>query len=154
VATIALTAAVVIGVDQFTKWLVVRDLRHGPVHVVWTLQLNLARNTGAAFSLLSGKGVGPAIALVALAIVACLAVGRRTLRSRLGEIGIGMVLGGALGNLADRLFRAHDGVLSGAVVDFIDFQWWPVFNVADASVVIGVVLVVAATLRHELTTDS
>lgn len=124
------------------------------MHIVWTLQLNLARNTGTAFSLLSGKGLGPAIALAALVIVACLAVSSRMLRSILGEIGIGMVLGGALGNLADRVFRGHDGALSGAVVDFIDFRWWPVFNVADASVVIGVVLVVLAILRQGMTSDT
>jgi signal peptidase II len=56
-----------------------------------------------------------------------------------------MILGGALGNLADRAFREGDRVLGGAVVDFIDFQWFPVFNVADIGVVGGAMLLVLAT---------
>lgn len=144
---VVLLAVAVLAADQVTKWLALNGLSdRGPVHVIWTLQLNLARNTGAAFSLLSGKGLGPVIALLALLVVAGLALTSHTLRSGVGSLGIGLVLGGALGNLADRIFRSHDGFLGGAVVDFIDFQWWPVFNVADAAIVIGVVLLAVATL--------
>jgi signal peptidase II len=59
-------------------------------------------------------------------------------------IALGLVLGGALGNLADRLIRGH----GGAVIDFIDFQWWPVFNVADMAITIGAVLLVIAGFRE------
>ena len=58
---------------------------------------------------------------------------------------LGMILGGAVGNLADRAARAGDGFLGGAVVDFIDLQWWPVFNAADSAIVVaGVILVLTA----------
>ena len=62
-----------------------------------------------------------------------LARSSRALRSRLGTVAVGLVLGGALGNLADRAFRGDGGFLQGGVVDFIDLQWWPVFNVADSA---------------------
>ena len=55
----------------------------------------------------------------------------------LSAVGIGLVIGGAIGNVLDRLFRAGDGFLGGAVVDFIDLQWWPVFNVADMAITVG-----------------
>ena len=57
-------------------------------------------------------------------------------------LSLGLVLGGALGNLVDRAFREGSGFLGGAVVDFIDLQWWPVFNVADTAVSVGGVLLV------------
>jgi len=59
----------------------------------------------------------------------------------LGQVAVGMVIGGALGNVADRLFRG-DGWLHGSVIDFIDPQWWPIFNVADIGVVVGGILLV------------
>ena len=61
---------------------------------------------------------------------------------------VGLVLGGATGNIADRLLRSDDGFLQGAVVDFIDLQWWPVFNVADAAVCVGAVLLVLTAARE------
>ena len=63
-------------------------------------------------------------------------------------IAVALVLGGALGNLADRAFRDGQGFLGGAVIDFIDLQWWPVFNVADAAITVG-----AATLALTLGRD-
>ena len=61
----------------------------------------------------------------------------------------GLIIGGALGNLTDRIFRKSDGFLKGEVVDFIDFQWWPVFNIADSAVVIGCLLLVVNGLFSE-----
>jgi signal peptidase II len=55
-------------------------------------------------------------------------------------VSIGLVLGGALGNLVDRAFRPGDGFLGGGVVDFIDLQWWPVFNLADSAIVVGAIV--------------
>lgn len=142
--------AVVLGADQLTKAWAVRHLADGPRHVVWTLQLGLAHNTGAAFSLFSGSGAGPVIAGLALIVVAVVAMRSRSLRSPLGMVASGLVLGGALGNLADRAFRSHAGVLRGAVVDWIDLRWWPVFNVADACVSVGVILLVVVLWRHDV----
>jgi signal peptidase II len=134
----------VIALDQLTKWWAVDSLRDRTIHLVWTIELQLTRNTGAAFSRFVGQG--PLIAVGALAIVGYLLWQGRTVSTRLGAVAIGMVLGGALGNLADRAFRGGSGFLQGAVVDFINPQWWPVFNVADACVVIGAILLVAVNL--------
>jgi signal peptidase II len=138
-------AAVVVVVDQLTKHWAVNALDDGRIiDVVWTLRLNLAFNTGIAFS--QGEGIGPIVPILAITVVAVLlmTVGRST--SRWFTLGVGLIVGGALGNVADRLFRG-DGWLNGAVVDFIDVQWWPVFNVADAAVVVGAGLLLLTSLR-------
>ena len=134
-------AAVVVAVDQITKtW----ALHHtDPArHVVGPIYLVLTFNSGAAFSM--GRGVTPIIETVAVVLVIWLAfVSRRATRtgSLAVAIGLGLLLGGALGNLADRLFRHHHS----AVIDFIQaVSWWPVFNVADASIVVGVVVLALA----------
>ena len=135
---VALVVAVaVVLVDQLTKWLALRYLVE-PVDLVWTLRLALTYNTGTAFSL--GLGLGPFIGVAAVLIVVALARLGRTVVNPLGVVALGLVMGGAVGNLADRVFRARDGFLDGAVIDFIDLQWWPVFNVADMAIVIGGVL--------------
>ena len=76
------------------------------------------------------------IAVLALVVVGFLLWQGRTIASRAGAVALGLILGGALGNLADRAFRGG-GFFGGGVVDFIDLQWWPVFNVADSCVVVG-----------------
>jgi signal peptidase II len=129
-------------VDQLTKhWALTLDDR--TVHVVWTLQWNLSFNTGMAFS--RGEGFGPVIAVLAFLIVAVLVVTSAQVDSRLARIAAGMLIGGAVGNLSDRVFRG-DGWLHGAVVDFIDFQWFPIFNVADIGITVGAVLFALATI--------
>jgi signal peptidase II len=62
-------------------------------------------------------------------------------------MGVGLVLGGAVGNLIDRVARADAGFLSGPVIDFVDLQWWPVFNVADSAVVVGAIMLVVFGFR-------
>jgi len=121
----------------------VRTLQTRTIDVVWTLRLDLARNTGAAFSRFVGQG--PLIGLLAIGIVAVLLWQGRTVASRSGAIALGLILGGAVGNLVDRAFRGG-GLMQGAVVDFIDLRWWPVFNVADSCVVIGAILLVIVSL--------
>ena len=144
---VATIAAVVLVVDQLTKnWAVSSLPGRPPVEVIGSLRFNLAYNTGAAFSFGAGKGLGPWIGLVAMVVVLGLALGM-TSRFAVGAVAAGLVAGGALGNLADRAFRGDTGLLSGAVIDFIDLQWWPVFNVADAGVVVGALLLVVAGLR-------
>ncbi len=83
--------------------------------------------------------------LVAVGVVIGVIRIGRTLRSPWWALGLGLVLGGALGNLIDRIFRSP-GPLQGHVVDFVSVGWWPVFNVADSSIVCGAVLLVALTL--------
>ena len=137
-------AALVVAVDQVTKWLALEALEDRDIDLVWTLRLHLVHNSGAAFGL--GQGLEIVIAAVALLFVIVVAwASWGGHRLSLPPVLLGMILGGAVGNLADRAARADDGILSGAMVDFIDLQWWPVFNAADAAIVVaGVILVLTA----------
>jgi signal peptidase II len=96
-----------------------------------------------AFS--QAQGIGPLIGIAALLVVAWLAWTSRSLTSRLTGVAAGLIAGGALGNLSDRLFRG-DRILHGAVIDFIDFQWFPIFNVADMAIDIGGALFVLGSV--------
>lgn len=136
------TAAAVVALDQATKAWAVDALDGGrTIDLVWTLRLKLTFNEGAAFSI--GGGSGGILAVLGLVVV--LFVYRSVLRwpGRLPPLALGAVLGGAVGNLIDRAFR------DGAVVDFIDLQWWPLFNVADIGITCGALLLVALSLRHD-----
>ena len=127
---------IVVAIDQLTKSLAASRLDpDNPVSLVWTLQLNITRNSGASFSM--GSNLTPYIASVAILAalgIAYIAWSETKVRSLLLY---GIVLGGVLGNVTDRIARSGDGFLGGEVVDFIDFQWWPIFNVADMALVIG-----------------
>jgi signal peptidase II len=138
-------AALVVAADQLTKWWAVRTLDTGDIDLFWTLRLHLVRNTGAAFSLAGGRG--GLVAILAIAVVIALIAFGRGIDTNLGAIALGLVLGGAAGNLIDRVFRDGTGFLGGAVIDFVDLQWWPVFNVADAAVSVGGLLIVFVVAR-------
>jgi signal peptidase II len=139
-AVIVAVAAVVVAVDQLTKTWALHHLRNGPHHVVWTLRFYLTFNTGIAFS--EARGSTAFVTAVALVVVALLVVIARRTRGIFTAVILGLIIGGALGNLVDRLIRHH----AGGVIDFIDFRWWPVFNVADAAITVGVVLAVIRSL--------
>jgi signal peptidase II len=143
---VAVIAAAVVAIDELTKTWAVHTLATRDIDLVWTLRFHLAPNRGAAFSL--GFGSGGVVAILAIVIVGVLMVVGRNLDTRVGVLSLGLVLGGALGNLADRAFRNGSGFLGGAVIDFVDFQWWPVFNVADMAVTIGGVLLVLTTTKE------
>lgn len=131
----------VIAVDQLTKhWAVTSLGTDREIDLFWTLRLNLAFNNGMAFG--QGQGFGPVIAVVATLVIVYLLVSLRTEASPMSTVGMGLLIGGAAGNLIDRLFRGDDGILQGAVVDFIDFQWFPIFNVADMAVNVGAGLLI------------
>ncbi len=133
-APVLLAVAVVL-VDQLSKHWAVNALAHNRIiEVVWTLRFNLAFNSGMAFS--RGRGLGPVIAVIATFVVVWLLISLRTGGSKLSAFGMGCLIGGAVGNLIDRLFRG-DGWLQGSVVDFVDFQWFPIFNVADVAINVG-----------------
>ncbi len=114
------------------------------VHVVWTLQFNLAFNSGMAFG--RGRGWGPVIGVVAMLVVVALVLSIRRQNDPRMSLAVGLVVAGALGNIIDRLFR-NEGWLRGKVVDFIDFQWFPIFNVADIAVNVGGVFLLWLYLR-------
>jgi signal peptidase II len=144
-------AVFVLAADIITKSLVVAHLRPGsPVHVIGTvLEFNLLRNSGAAFSV----GTGDTIVFTAIALIVVIYIVRtaRNLRSTGWAITLGLLLGGACGNLVDRIFRAP-GLFRGDVVDFIEVtRYWPVFNMADSAIVCGGILtVLLAVLGYHL----
>lgn len=139
-------ASGVVALDQITKHWAVSQLNDGHVvNVLGSLRLNLSFNNGMAFS--QGTGIGPIIGVLGMVVVVFLLAGMRR-SSASGAVFVGLVAGGAAGNIVDRLFRG-DAWLHGAVVDFIDLQWWPVFNIADAAICIGGALLVFTSFRTE-----
>jgi signal peptidase II len=134
-------AAVVLALDIVTKVLAVKLLTPGqPVSIIGdTVTWTLVRNSGAAFSMATGYTW--MLTLIATGVVVGIFWMGRRLVSPWWAIGLGMILGGAMGNLVDRFFRSP-GPLQGHVVDFLSIGWWPVFNVADPSVVGGAILLV------------
>lgn len=139
-------AAVVLVLDQLTKALALSHLDPAePVRVVGDLlRLRLTFNPGAAFSLAEGYTVVLS-AVAVTAVVVVLRISRR-LRSRAWAVAVGALLGGALGNLVDRLIRPP-GPLRGHVVDFLQLPNFPVFNVADSAIVGAAALMVLLSLR-------
>jgi len=143
-------ASVVLAVDAVTKAVAVAKLEgRDPVHVIdGALELTFTRNPGAAFSI--GVGATVIFSLVAAAVAVLLVRTAARLRSLPWAVALSLLLGGALGNLADRLFRSP-GPLRGHVVDWIRLPHWPVFNIADAAITVGAVLAVVVSLRgHHL----
>jgi signal peptidase II len=143
-------AAFVLAADIITKTLVVAHLRPGqPVHVIGdVLEFNLLRNPGAAFSI--GTGYTIVFTAIAIGVISYIVRTARRLRSLGWAITLGLLLGGATGNLGDRIFRAP-GIFRGNVVDWIELtRYWPVFNLADSAIVCGGVLTVLLALlgRH------
>jgi signal peptidase II len=136
----ALVCAVVIGLDQLTKHTLGTWLRPGQVrHLIPGLELVYERNTGVAFNFLAGTGVFVYVVTVTalLALIAFLLArpGRRLL-----WLPTGMLVGGAIGNLIDR-------VTLGSVIDFIKLPHWPIFNVADSCITLGVIILVLVIER-------
>ena len=153
----AAVAALIVIFDQWSKHWAVGSLSDGhSVHVISTLRFNLTFNSGMAFS--RGTNGGPLIGVLSIIVTIALiiwqvALSRSGRANALHAVAAGLIVGGALGNVIDRLFRG-EAWLHGRVVDFIDLQWWPVFNVADMGVTIGVVLLALATMRDAESTRS
>lgn len=133
------TAAIVLAADLLSKEVVVSTLRdRPPVDIVLGLRFTYTTNTGGAFGLSGGT---PWLFGAASIAVSCYIVWYAfRVGSTLRALSLGLILGGALGNLASRLAGGID--LSGRVVDFIDVRIWPVFNLADSAIVIGAILLV------------
>ncbi|MDQ2650022.1 MAG: signal peptidase II [Actinomycetota bacterium] len=140
-------AAVVVGLDQLTKQLALSGLDDGPIDLVGSLRLFLTFNDSAAFSI--GGGRTSWIAALGLVIAAVVLIVGLRADDRLTAIGYGTLFGGAAGNLTDRIFRDGNGALGGRVVDFVDPGWWPVFNVADVALWVGIAVLLVAARRRD-----
>jgi signal peptidase II len=134
--------------DQLSKWLALEHLANGKIiELFWTLQIRLVRNAGISFGKANELGqLVSVVVLVVILVLLKLALNSKDFRT---SVLYGLIIGGAMGNLADRIFRESEGFLKGEVVDFIDFQWWPVFNIADSAVVIGCLLLALNGLSVE-----
>jgi signal peptidase II len=141
-------AVLVVAVDHLTKWLALRELTVRDIHVLGSLRLHLVFNRGTAFGL--GSKLAPLIALGAVGIVVGLLGFGRGLRGTVPTVAVAAVVGGAVGNLLDRLLRHGSGFLGGPVVDFVDLQWWPVFNVADMAITVGAVVLALSAGRDRV----
>ncbi len=131
---------VVVLVDQLTKTWAEEAFFDEPRTIAGPLRFTVVYNEGMAFGI--GSGVAPVLIAIVVLAALTLLLGRDITVNKPTLVGAGLVTGGAVGNLYDRLFRDH----GGAVIDFIDVGWWPVFNVADMAVVGGAaVLAIWAT---------
>jgi signal peptidase II len=146
-----LATAIVLGVvllDQLSKVWAVNELADEPLILIGDdIGFVLTRNTGSAFSLF--QAFTPLLAIVAIVVAVLLVRAVRRTRDPMMVVGLSLVLGGALGNLTDRVFRAP-GFLKGAVVDFVHVGRFPTFNVADSAITIGVILIVIWAVRTDL----
>ena len=132
-------ALVVIVIDSGTKSLALRTLSLDPKRILGSLlQLQLTSNSGAAFSLFKGATIF--LSLLSFLAIAGIYTFSRSITSRLWGFALGMLLGGIGGNLIDRLFRAPY-LLRGEVVDWIRVLHWPIFNLADTSIVISAITI-------------
>ncbi len=148
---IAATVAVLVVIDQITKWWARAALVDEEIHLFWTLHLNLAFNRGTAFS--AFEGWGQLIGVLAIIVILVLLRASRSVADRWGALAMGMVLGGAVGNLVDRVVQPGPGLFGGPVTDFFDLRWWPIFNVADIGITVGGVLLVLASMRSDRTSE-
>jgi signal peptidase II len=142
------TAAAVLVVDQLTKQLVVANLAgRPPLDVIGeVVQLRYTTNSGGAFSLLTGAPLF--FGVMAMVIIGGIIYASRRTQPLSMLVVLGLILGGALGNLTDRLLRG-EALLRGEVVDFVKVGIWPVFNVADSCVVVGGLLLAILLGRAE-----
>lgn len=141
-ARAAAVLAVVLAADQIVKALVTSSLQRGEERdLVWFVDLVNTRNTGVAFGQLQNGGAIVSI-LIAAALIALLIFFARNARRPLVWLPTGMLLGGALGNIVDR-------VREGAVIDYLKLPHWPAFNVADAAITVGVVILLVVIERGD-----
>ena len=139
-------AAVVLILDALTKQWALTALADGPIHLFGSVRFALIYNKAGAFGL--GGTFVPFLAVAALVLVLVMVAGGSASAKVPTAVALGLVLGGAFGNVADRVFRAP-GLLRGAVVDFVDVGFWPVFNLADSAITCGCLLLLFASWARE-----
>lgn len=141
-------AFIIIGIDQLTKWIVVKemDLYEQITIIEDFFYLTSHRNSGAAWGILEGRMIFFYIITVIVIIGVVYYMQKYARNNKVLAISLSFILGGAIGNFIDRLFRKE-------VVDFLDFVIvgydYPIFNIADSSLVVGVILLLIATFMDE-----
>lgn len=146
IAVLMIIAAICYAADLVTKLMVVATLEEDtPVRLAGGVEFRLIRNPGAAF----GVGVGATVlfTLVTALVIAVILLVAHRLNSLPWALTLGLLLGGSMGNLTDRLARSP-GPFRGHVVDFVHISGWPIFNLADAAIVVAGVLIVLLALRN------
>jgi signal peptidase II len=137
---------VVVTADRLTKWWAEETLPGSPITIIdGFLQLRFVENPGAAFGFFGEAG--SLIAFIALVVIGGIVVVARRVDGWPEAAAVGLVLGGALGNLIDRVVRGP-GLLDGEVIDFVDLSFFPAFNVADSAITIGAALAVVLAFRR------
>jgi signal peptidase II len=139
-------ALAVLVLDALTKQWAMSALADKPVHLFGSFQLALIHNKAGAFGL--GGAFIPFLAVGALVLVLVMVFSGSATTRTWTAVALGLVLGGAFGNVLDRVFRSP-GFLRGAVVDFVDVGFWPVFNLADAAITCGCILLLVASWARE-----
>lgn len=134
----------VVVLDQWTKFLVITNLTIHQSHNIIKdiLHITLVYNTGAAFGIFKGKAVLFTFVAAAASIGIIIFYKLKKVKNRIVEFSLGLILGGAISNLIDRL-------RFGYVLDFIDFRIWPVFNLADSAITLGVALIICFIFMTE-----
>jgi signal peptidase II len=139
-------AAGALTADRLTKVVAERTLQDGPVELIpGILDLRYTTNPGGAFGLFGG--IPWLFATISAAVIVTIVIASRRLPATSSAVGLGLVLGGAVGNMIDRAIRGP--AFSGEVVDFIDLQVWPIFNLADTAIVFGAATLLIAGLRRD-----
>jgi signal peptidase II len=139
---VAAVAAAVAVLDALSKQWAVSALADGPIDLFGPVRFALSFNKAAAFGL--GGAYVPFLALAALVLVLVMVLTGTATERAPAAVALGLIVGGALGNVADRIFRSP-GMLRGAVVDFVDVGFWPVFNLADSAITCGCVLLLVTS---------
>ncbi|WP_249869854.1 signal peptidase II [Oceanobacillus saliphilus] len=142
-------ALIIIGIDQLTKWIVVKEMELGEQITIIEnfFYLTSHRNSGAAWGILQGQMIFFYIVTIIVVVGIIYYMQKFAKNDRTLAVGLSLILGGAIGNFIDRVFRKE-------VVDFADFiifnYNFPIFNVADSALTIGVIVVIFATIIDEL----
>jgi len=143
---VSAVAAAVLVLDAATKQWALSALADGPIELFGSVRLNLIFNKAGAFGL--GGAFVPFLAVAALGLVLYMVFKGTASARPVLAVALGLVVGGAFGNVVDRIFRSP-GFLKGAVVDFVDVGFWPVFNLADSAITCGCLLLLFASWTHE-----
>lgn len=146
--TLIVTAFIALVIDQISKSLIRVYLPQGDYISLGFLKIRHVRNPGTAFGLISGKSWPLFSASIAIFFVLLVVLWRwGGPGNRIFQLGMGLIVGGAVGNIIDR-------ILQGSVVDFIDFGFWPVFNLADMAIVIGVIITLFIVAKETWTSEA